>query len=346
MVRSKTFKEMKKPKVTVLMSVYNGEKYLREAVDSILAQTFKDFEFIIINDGSTDKTAEILKSYKDARIKIVNNDKNIGLTKSLNKGLKMARGKYIARQDADDISFPKRLETQVRYLEEHKSIIAVGTCINRIDDYGETIGSFIFPISPIDIRLNLLFGRWVFAHGSIMFCNSTINPIRYDENVLYAQDYDLWLKLSRKFSMANIKELLYNLRIYDSRIAAKQRSIQQKNVITSLQNELENLLGFRVSKEVIMTMLLQSTFPTREYFIKAINLVIAIKKWFRATVKLSEDAELILINKFISEILRKIIYRYGRNFFFLSLSYLIRFSKYSYKFILSKGTFKFLLNLN
>jgi len=336
---------MKNPKVTVLMSVYNGEKYLNEAIDSILGQTFKDFEFLIIDDASTDKTAEILKSYNDPRIKIVNNKNNIGLTKSLNKGLKLARGEYIARQDADDISLPRRLETQVQYLEDHKNIVAVGTCINRINAYNEIIGSVTFPTSPIDIDLNLLFGRWVFAHGSIMFCNSTMDRIRYDENVLYAQDYNLWLKLSRKFSMANINEILYNLRTHDSRIAVKFRSIQQESVATSLGNELDGILGFHIPKEVIMTMLLQNISPTKEYFIRAIDLVITIRKWFRTVVELSGDEEVTIIDKSTSDLLRKIIYQYGRNFFFPSLGYLIRFSKYSYKFLLSKGTIKFFLNL-
>jgi len=118
---------MKEPKVTVLMPVYNGEKYLNEAIDSILGQTFKDFKFLIINDGSTDGTADILKSYKDSRIKVTNNEKNIGLTKSLNKGLKMAKSEYIARMDADDISLPTRLQKQVEFMDSHPKVGVCGT---------------------------------------------------------------------------------------------------------------------------------------------------------------------------------------------------------------------------
>ena len=130
---------MKNPKVTVLMSVYNGEKYLQEAIDSILEQTFKDFEFLIINDGSTDKTGEILESYHDLRIKIINNEKNIGLTKSLNKGLKLARGEYIARQDADDISMPERLEKEVEFLETHQDYAVVGAFAKIINKNSEIL---------------------------------------------------------------------------------------------------------------------------------------------------------------------------------------------------------------
>ena len=110
------------PKVTVLMPVYNCEKYLRESIESILNQTFKDFEFLIINDGSSDKSAEIVESYNDNRINFVQNEKNIGLAASLNRGLDIAKGEYIARMDADDISLPERLEKQVRFMETNPQI--------------------------------------------------------------------------------------------------------------------------------------------------------------------------------------------------------------------------------
>jgi len=118
---------MDRPKISVIMSVYNGEKYLREAIESILNQTFRDFEFIIINDGSTDKTSEILSSYNDPRIVIINNKRNIGLTKSLNKGLKMVKGEYIARQDADDVSLPERLERMVNFLDMNRDVGLLGS---------------------------------------------------------------------------------------------------------------------------------------------------------------------------------------------------------------------------
>jgi len=107
-----------KPKISVIMSVYNGEKYLGEAIDSVLGQTFTDFDFIIVNDGSTDGSPGIIQSYRDERIRVINNEKNIGLTKSLNKAIKESGGEYIARQDADDISLPERFEEQVWFLEE------------------------------------------------------------------------------------------------------------------------------------------------------------------------------------------------------------------------------------
>ena len=114
------------PKISVVMAVYNGEKYLREAIDSILNQTFKDFEFIIVNDGSTDRTREILESFIDPRIVLIHQE-HMGLTKSLNRGIALAKGKYIARQDADDISMAERLEKQFNFLESHENVALLGT---------------------------------------------------------------------------------------------------------------------------------------------------------------------------------------------------------------------------
>ncbi len=131
----------KVPRVSVLMSVYNGERFLRDSVESILGQTFTDFEFLILDDGSTDSTCEILEEYanKDARIVLVRNDRNLGLTRSLNKGLRLVRGEYLARQDADDISLPKRLEMQVKFLDAHPEVGVVGSALEIIDENGNTI---------------------------------------------------------------------------------------------------------------------------------------------------------------------------------------------------------------
>ena len=127
------------------MSVYNGEKYLREAIESILNQTFTDFEFLIVNDGSTDSSLEIILSYPDERIRVIRNDRNIGLTKSLNKALQQAKGEYIARQDADDISLQNRFEEQLIYLEKHPEVALLGTSAYKIDERGEILAKVIVP---------------------------------------------------------------------------------------------------------------------------------------------------------------------------------------------------------
>ncbi|MDD4353774.1 MAG: glycosyltransferase family A protein, partial [Candidatus Nanoarchaeia archaeon] len=133
---------MKNHRISVIMSAYNTERYIAEAIESILNQTFKDFEFIIIDDGSTDDSLKIIKRYvkKDRRIKLIHNKKNIGLTKSLNKGLKIAKGQYIARMDADDISLPQRFQIQYDFLEKNKDIFLIGTTAFLIDDKGDRLG--------------------------------------------------------------------------------------------------------------------------------------------------------------------------------------------------------------
>jgi len=201
------------PKVTVLMSVYNGEKYLREAIDSILNQTFKNFEFLVINDGSTDSTAEILQSYQDPRIKIINNEKNMGLTGSLNKGLKLAKGEYIARMDADDISLPLRLEKEVEFLDKNPELGLVGILYEVIDEAGNSFGIVKYPTTDKEIKRRLLEGN-PFGHGSVMLRKECIvNVGFYRPEFKYAQDFDLLLRISEKYEVLNISEPLYKFRI-------------------------------------------------------------------------------------------------------------------------------------
>ncbi len=211
---------MKNPKVTVLMSAYNAEKYLNEAINSILNQTYKNFEFLIINDASKDKTLEIINSYKDNRIVVIRNKKNIGLTKSLNKGLKNAKGEFIARQDADDVSFPHRLQKQVTYLDRNKSIGLLGSAWRLIDNNGKTIQD----CSAYDGKNAVHF----ICHGSVMIRKACILNIGcYREIFKYAQDYDLWLRISEICGIANLKEPLYKLRLHSESVSRVKKAEQE-----------------------------------------------------------------------------------------------------------------------
>ncbi len=226
---------MKNPKVTVLMSVYNGEKYLKEAIDSILGQTFKDFEFLIINDGSTDKTGEILKSYNDPRIKIINNEKNIGLTKSLNKGLTLARGEYIARQDADDISMPERLEKEVEFLEQNRNVGLVGTDYLFINEKGKVIHIVKCLNGSRELKAKLLEGNQ-FGHGSVMLRRECIDKVGvYREEFKFAQDYDFCLRIAEMYDVANISEPLYKWRIDSKSISVAKKALQDKYALLAIE---------------------------------------------------------------------------------------------------------------
>lgn len=214
-------------KVTVLMSVYNGEKYLKEAVDSILSQTFTDFEFLIIDDASTDKTPEILHSYGDQRIRIVTNEENLGLTKSLNKGLALARGEYIARMDADDISYPQRIDMQVRYLEESRDVGLVGSSFEIIDEFGNIVSTNVYEnYTSEKIYYNLIFYNCI-AHSSVMYRRDlVINIGGYNERLTRTQDYDLWNKISKRSRIEVIDEVLLKWRDSQSNISNKCKTEQ------------------------------------------------------------------------------------------------------------------------
>lgn len=203
---------MMSSRVSILMSVYNGEKYLKQAVDSILGQTFGDFEFIVVDDASTDGTAAVLDSYADVRIVRVKNAERTGLANSLNKGLSIAQGEYIARQDADDFSLPNRLEHEVKFLDEHPDIGLVGTACFQFSDSGMGEGLCKMPTDDQEIQYELLM-RNCFIHGSVMARRSILHQVSgYNGEFLAAQDYDLWLRLAEVTRLANLPEPLYRWR--------------------------------------------------------------------------------------------------------------------------------------
>jgi glycosyltransferase involved in cell wall biosynthesis len=217
------------PKVSVVMSVYNSEKYLRESVNSVLNQSFTDFEFVIINDGSTDGTREILESYNDPRIILIHQE-NMGLTKSLNKGITLARGEYIARQDADDISMLERLEKQLEFLEKNKNVALLGTAAQIIYNRGILLKTTINPCDYASIK-NLLKNTNCFIHGSVMFKREVFFELGgYREFFLTSQDYDLWLRFAEKFEVANLLIPLYKFRFNQQSISFKKAIVSQRKM--------------------------------------------------------------------------------------------------------------------
>ncbi len=211
------------PKISVVMPVYNSEKYLREAIDSILTQTYTDFEFIIIDDGSLDSSAEIVRSYTDPRIRFYINEKNMGVAATLNRGLELATGEYIARMDSDDISLPERFEKQVRYLDAHETVVV---CATGIRLFGSQTGVRRFSSSHEQLKVDLLFGC-CFAHPTVMLRSSVFRKegYRYDESYSKMEDYDLWVRISRKHELASIPEILFQYRIHPSQVTQHYNEI-------------------------------------------------------------------------------------------------------------------------
>jgi glycosyltransferase involved in cell wall biosynthesis len=219
------------------MGVYNGASFLKEAIDSILAQTCKDFEFIIINDGSTDDTNQILASYSDPRIKILKNGVNIGLTKSLNLGLKIARGKFIARMDADDISQTNRFKEQVSFLEKNKNISFCGSNVLYLDD-SLTVNNF--PENHEELKFEMI-GRNPFAHPTMMWKREDfiIKGLIYNERFTVAQDYELWSRAILELKGANLSARLVKYRTHENRISEKKIEEVRRNVEIIQRNYLQ-----------------------------------------------------------------------------------------------------------
>lgn len=224
------------PRVSVVMSVYNGQEYVAEAIESILNQTFKDFEFIIINDGSTDDTLTLISGYHDTRIKLISR-RNKGLVASLNEGIEVATGRYIARQDADDISLPGRLRDQVKAFEDHPQLVLCGTGFQDIDFHGVKGSITELSLSPSLLKLEV-YTRSPFCHGSIMAKKESIQKVGgYSDRVGPVEDYDLWIRLKDEGDFMNLKSIRYLYRIQPNSISHQQAKTQHTNT-KKLQDKL------------------------------------------------------------------------------------------------------------
>lgn len=222
-------KSVPAPLISVLMPVYNGENFLSEAIDSILNQTFTNFEFVIINDGSIDGTEAILRRYEgaDSRLRVYHQE-NRGIANSLNRGIELCRGEYIARMDADDISLPSRFEKQVSFMEKHHRVGVCGTWIKVIGKSSEYI--LQYPQNHSMIRCQLIFGTAI-AHPTAFMRRAFFiqHALRYLKP--HAEDYDLWVRCAKHFELANINEVLLLYRIHYSgmgqRHCNEQRDLSQ-----------------------------------------------------------------------------------------------------------------------
>lgn len=260
--------------VTVLMPVYNGARYMRESIDSILTQTFPDFVFLIINDGSTDETEKIIFSYSDGRIRYIKNEINIGLVATLNKGLDLIETEYLVRMDADDIAVPKRLEWQVGFMNKNTDI---GLSGGLFEVFGNESG---FPLIPLDndtIKANLLFDN-VICHPSVIIRNEVLKknriyfgvPFSYDDNyghkILELEDYALWHKLKLLAPFANLDKILIKYRREGQNLTAHRLDLileRKKKFYTYLLEELDiQPTGTNLLKHISFTHISATEFPT------------------------------------------------------------------------------------
>jgi hypothetical protein len=286
------------PLVSVLMPVYNGEKYLREAIDSILNQTFTDFEFLIINDGSTDDTENIILSYADSRIRYIKNEENLKLIDTLNKGLDLAQGKYIARMDADDISLPARLDKQVEYLEKNPETWVLGSWVEIIGKEEPMI--IQHKISFYDIRVELYFHNYL-CHPSVMLNNLLLKKhhLKYP-NFLHAEDYGLWVEIANYGTIEILPEILLRYREHGENISLTLKNKQKEQDLKIRRIQLIEL-GLEFTDELFLEyekLIDEEVIYTKESFKKLIDFLNSIVKNLK---------EVNIQNVFIRELSKKIM---------------------------------------
>lgn len=208
---------MKTPEISVLMPAYNAEKHIEEAVKSILNQTFKDFELIIIDDNSTDNTWQIIQKFKsDKRVKLFRNEKNIKLSKTLNKAITLAKGRYLARMDADDISYPERLELQFNFMEKHPAVGIVGGTMDIISEDCQFIAKRMYHQTDNEIRKHI-FRYSPYSHPLIMIRAAVLQQSGVYDNIYNpAEDYELYFRIGMYSKFANLKNTLLKYRIVNN----------------------------------------------------------------------------------------------------------------------------------
>ena len=237
---------MTSPLVSVLMPVRNAEKFLERSLESIQNQSFSNIEFVLVDDGSEDCSSQILEAYaaKDNRIVVLKNESPQGLTRSLNLGLKICRGEFLARIDADDFSRKDRLLKQFTHFQRDDKLIVLGTNARYIDDAGRSLGVSDMPLRDQSIRA-LMFIINPFIHSSVMLRASTVKTygLYYNENYSAAQDYEFWVRLSQFGKLGNLGARLTELRIHSNSVSAKKRPIQISNSISVQQAYLRRSFG-------------------------------------------------------------------------------------------------------
>lgn len=247
-----------RPDVTVLMPVYNGEPFLSEAIDSILGQSLQDLELLVIDDGSTDRSGEIIESYaaRDSRVRLLRNPCNQGLIRTLNQGITECRGRYIARMDADDRCHPQRLKRQRDYLDAHPEVAVLGTQYRLIDERNRVLPqSARLPVDPVAVRWRMFFGCAV-AHGTIMIRPETYRLLgSYDESFVASEDYELWLRGDGRIKIANLNMVLYDVRSHGTSVTRTQWQLTGANSERAVTMALSKQLGCVVDPLVVRILL-------------------------------------------------------------------------------------------
>ncbi len=324
------------PLVSIIMTAYNEERYIKEAIDSILQQTFSNFELILINDGSTDRTDEIIKLFTDSRIKYICNKKNLRLITCLNIGLELARGKYIARMDSDDICYLDRLKKQVDFLECNPEIGILGS---NLEVFGDTKGFMTYPEKDDDIRIYLLTTS-SFGNNVVMIRKDILHKLKFQFNneYLHAEDYKAWSEIIKHAKGYNFQEPLVKYRAHTSSVSNKYKHIQRETrnriraeyILNSL-HIAENSVGYEMHKSNIITSVGIKRFLTYKFLIKTNkqNIVFNEKKfkealctnWYLDSLEAAEEKRLFVFFNYLYILLIDFRYYKIRKYFNLLKHY-------------------------
>lgn len=281
------------PKISVILPVYNASLFLKKAIDSIINQTYTDWELIIVNDGSTDNSEDIIVNYSDNRIKYSRNETNSGLITTLNKAITLCSGKYIARMDADDISLPSRFESQLSFLERNTEYAMCGTFARIIDQEDKITGKIVHVTDNDYLKVNMLFSV-PFVHPSIMIRKDILETELFDKEYLHAEDFDLWTRIARKHKVANIPDFLLKYRWHNSNVSVtnskKQEEVKNQIIIREL-----NLLGLSPDEnELFLHKVSFSQFDAKnkEEEKKSFDNFNGLEEWFSKIIKANKTKQL------------------------------------------------------
>jgi glycosyltransferase involved in cell wall biosynthesis len=243
------------PEISVIMPTYNNAVFLSEAIESMLNQTYGNFEMLIINDGSYDNTLNVIMSYKDSRISTISNSKNMGIAYSLNLGIANSKGRYIARMDSDDVSEINRFEEQISYMKNNPDIDICGTQIRCFDENGSLGKTIKKRSSDEEICRGLFWGESSMAHPSIMIRHSSVkkHDIKYNVANKYSEDYELYCKYSTRLKYGNIPKPLHRYRIHSNSVSISYSDMQRMEARRVLYKHLKNTYNMIFTEEEFIT---------------------------------------------------------------------------------------------
>lgn len=254
------------------MPVYNGEKYLAEAIESVLWQTYEHWELLLLDDGSSDNSLKIIHSYTDRRIRFAQNEQNLGIVATRNKLFTMAKGTYFAIMDCDDIFYPKKLEKQVAFMEQNPKYGVCGTWAKKVSANGKLIGTIQPPVEDEFIKINLLF-QSSFIHSASLIRREALGKLRYEEEFPVCVDFNLWERLKTHTHFHNIPEYLVAYRWHDENISTEKRKLQENRRNAIIMRQLLSIGDFS-EKEIQQIITIGNLLPIAKEEMKTLTKVL------------------------------------------------------------------------